>query len=231
MKVAYKGVCLRDEGDTLEQGDVCFTTFDETVQRKVDFSGNCGEGLFCEDVTSPLNFSYGNVSAGLAPESNYSKSCVPPIGVEWCPDSPGPRDTCDYDAACADSLVDKTGRKVGLQCFRFGQCAMRSDLCCSYECISTGETTMTTTPTTTPASDCEGCTTATSTPTSTPVADEIPEEAKSRGKGGVAAAVTIVVVLLLVVAAGALYYKRTSNANAHDTSPLYGDTAGLASEI
>lgn len=52
------GRCIRDEGDPLKENDVCFTTFDESVSRKVDFSSNCGEGLYCKDVTSPLNFTY-----------------------------------------------------------------------------------------------------------------------------------------------------------------------------
>jgi len=215
VDVAYEGRCIRDGGEPLEEGDVCFTTFDEDVGGALDFSNNCKEGLFCKDVVSPLNFTYGNNTSGVAPESNYTKNCVPPVAVEWCLDSPLPSTSCDYDTVCADSLVDATGQKVGLQCFRWGHCAMRSDGCCEYECVETGETTVTTTATSTPITECDNCdTTATTTQTSTPTTtEEEEEEEEHKSKAGVAAGVTIV-ILLLLGGGSAFYYRKT-----HETGP------------
>eukprot|EP00729_Bicosta_minor_P016843 gene16843-27201_t len=218
VDVAYEGRCIRDGGEPLEEGDVCFTTFDE-------------DGLFCKDVVSPLNFTYGNNTSGVAPESNYTKNCVPPVAVEWC------------------FLVDATGQKVGLQCFRWGHCAMRSDGCCEYECVETGETTVTTTATSTPITECDNCdTTATTTQTSTPTTtEEEEEEEEHKSKAGVAAGVTIV-ILLLLGGGSAFYYRKThgtgppssskrkgkrkgsSGGQTNMENPLYGNEKG-ASEI
>lgn len=164
-------------------------------------------------------------------------------------DSPLPSTSCDYDTVCADSLVDATGQKVGLQCFRWGHCAMRSDGCCEYECVETGETTVTTTATSTPITECDNCdTTATTTQTSTPTTtEEEEEEEEHKSKAGVAAGVTIV-ILLLLGGGSAFYYRKThgtgppssskrkgkrkgsSGGQTNMENPLYGNEKG-ASEI
>jgi hypothetical protein len=132
------------------------------------------------------------------------KHCSLPIGVEWCIDSPEQSLVCDLNCTLVAN-VHNASEYGTMSCFRWGQCAQRLDGCCEYECVDTGETTVTSTPTTTGSITASSTqtttptTTQTSTPTSTMTNTALFEAkaAKQKSKAGVAVGVTIPLLLLM----------------------------------